>query len=41
MLTMRPAFLSMKWDATPLHVRKTDLVLTAKVPVPVLLGVGW
>src|SRR5262245_13867809 len=31
MLTMRPAFRSMKWDAIALQVRKTDFVLTAKV----------
>src|SRR5262249_19974120 len=31
MLMMRPAFRSMKWGTTALQVRKTDLVLTAKV----------
>jgi hypothetical protein len=30
MLTMRPALRSMKYGATALHVRKMDLVLTAK-----------
>src|SRR5881296_594552 len=31
MLTMRPAFRSMKYGVIALHVRKTDLVLTVKV----------
>src|SRR5947209_79678 len=31
MLTMRPAFRSMKWGVIALHVRNTDLVFTAKV----------
>src|SRR5437870_2672997 len=31
MLTIRPAFRSMKWGVIALHVRKTDFVLTAKV----------
>src|SRR6266545_4038721 len=31
MLTMRPAFRSMKYGVIALHVRKTDFVLTVKV----------